>query len=163
MFHRLLGWYCSYCAAQLVTGTSERIDKQNITIEWTPHPQVWGTSWTRYSFLNANVTVDDPIRYLNKWDKTKCSYFQDVQRETPWKSYRYRQRLRLPKVQTKCRNVNQALPRMNISTIHNVSICMGFYIVKYIDSSSSCIIMDYHVEYWRNEKTCVSIRYIMTT
>ena len=39
MFHRLLGCYSSYCAAQLVTGTwgktSER--KQNIATEWMPH------------------------------------------------------------------------------------------------------------------------------
>ena len=38
MFHRPLGWYCSYCAAQLVTGTYDR--KQNITTEGTKHTVV---------------------------------------------------------------------------------------------------------------------------
>ena len=35
MFHRPLGWYSSYCAAQLITGISTR--KPTITTERTPH------------------------------------------------------------------------------------------------------------------------------
>ena len=37
MFHRLLEWYCSYCAAQLVTKNFREKIKQNIVNEGTPH------------------------------------------------------------------------------------------------------------------------------
>ena len=35
MFHWPVGWYCSYCAAQLVTGTW--YTKQNLMTEWVTH------------------------------------------------------------------------------------------------------------------------------
>ena len=37
MFHRPLGWYCGYRAAQLVNGTTDIKTTQSITTEGTQH------------------------------------------------------------------------------------------------------------------------------
>ena len=36
MFHWPLGWYCSYCAARLVTGTSESRQNKTSRMRWRP-------------------------------------------------------------------------------------------------------------------------------
>ena len=49
MFHWSLGWYCSYCATQLVTGNSER--KQKITSQMRGRSTVYVTGAKTCTFL----------------------------------------------------------------------------------------------------------------
>ena len=43
MFHRPLGWYCTYCAAPLITGTSK--GKPNKTSRLSGHPPIWSSDY----------------------------------------------------------------------------------------------------------------------
>ena len=59
MFHRLLGWYISYCAAPLVTGISER--KHNKT------PRLIGCHAVYYSILLVISYLREETEELTVW------------------------------------------------------------------------------------------------
>ena len=84
MFHRPLGWYCSYCAAQLVTGTSKW--KENKTSRMRGRARLYTIFFTMFNrWLSVlRIWTDKPIHtycisdvatngdaQMNEWRKEK--------------------------------------------------------------------------------------------